>query len=292
MNTPALDAGSVIDQQRARRVETAAFLRDALPFIPGTVLELGTGQGTFVSRFESAVAIPYGDIPNFRRSTAPTHEGRLVAGRLGDATVLVMQGRLHLYEGHSWDDVAFPIRVAHELGVKRLVACNGGGSVNPYYRPGEIMLIRDHINLLWGNPLVGPVDPALGPEFVDMTDAYSPRLRKIAREVAGRAGIQVHEGVYVANLGRTFETPAESFMAYRMGGDIVGMSTVPEVIVARHMGMEVLGLSVVGNVAAGFSHEPLPTGAADLDMEPFEVLLDGVLREILPLPVPGHAGAA
>lgn len=289
MNISEPGASSVIDEHRARRAEAAAFLRGALPFIPNTVLELGTGQGAFVSRVTSDVAIPYADIPHFKRSTAPTHEGRLVAGRLGDVPMLVMQGRLHLYEGHSWNDVTFPIRVAYELGVQRLVACNGGGSVNPYYRPGEIMLIRDHINLLWGNPLVGPVDPTLGPEFVDMTDAYSPRLRRIVREVAGRAGIQVHEGVYVANLGRTFETPAESFMAYRMGGDIVGMSTVPEVIVARHMGMEVLGLSVVGNVAAGFSQARLPADVA-LDMEPFEALLEGALREILPLPVATEGG--
>jgi purine-nucleoside phosphorylase len=280
----AVETSSVLDEQRERRVEAAAFLRDALPFIPETLVELGTGQGGFAARMTRVAEVDFASIPHFKRSTAPTHQGRLIAGRLGDSGVLVMQGRLHLYEGHSWDDVTFPIRVAHELGMRRLVACNGGGSVNPYYRTSDVMLIRDHINLLWGNPLVGPVDPALGPEFVDMTDAYSPRLRKIARDVAGRAGIQLHEGVYVANLGRTYETPAESFMAYRMGGDIVGMSTVPEVIVARYLGMEVLGISVVGNVAAGFSQASLPTSAT-ANMGNFDDLLEGVLREILPLPI-------
>ena len=184
--------------------------------------------------------------------------GQLVWGKLNGAPLLVMQGRVHLYEGYGFNQVTFPIRVAHELGVQRLVVCNGGGSVNPYYRPHDVMLIRDHINLLWGNPLVGPNDPELGPEFVDMTDAYSPRLRQLARNVAGQLGITLHEGIYVANIGRTYETPAETFMAYRMGGDLVGMSSVPEVIVARHMGLEVLGISVVGNIAAGLRSRPYP----------------------------------
>ncbi|HEV8536338.1 MAG TPA: purine-nucleoside phosphorylase [Candidatus Limnocylindria bacterium] len=275
----------MIETRRERRREAARFLESRLGVAPRTLLQLGTGQGGFADRLSEAIEIPYRDIPHFKSSTAPSHAGRLVAGRLNGQPVLVMKGRLHLYEGHSWEDVTFPIRVAFELGVRRLVACNGGGSVNPYYRPGDVMVIRDHINLLWGNPLVGPNDPELGPEFLDMTDAYTPRLRRIAHSVAGRLGIQLHEGVYVANLGRTFETPAETFMAYRLGGDIVGMSTVPEVIVARHAGMEVLGFSIVGNLAAGLSREPLPTGLVSVGIPEFERLLGAVLDEVLALPV-------
>lgn len=270
-----------ITEARQRRRESAAFLREALPSIPSIVVELGTGQGAFADRLQDRVEVPYSQIPYFKVSTAPTHAGRLVWGALSGEAVLVMKGRLHLYEGYSWSDVTFPIRVWHELGIPRLVVCNGGGSVNPYFRPDDVMLIRDHINLLWGNPLVGPNDPELGPEFVDMTDAYSPPLRQLAHNVAGRLGIPVHDGIYVANIGRTYETPAESFLAYRLGGDVVGMSTVPEVIVARHMGMEVLGISVVGNIAAGFSKEPLPEQIESDPEQKFDRLLWGVLAEIL-----------
>lgn len=284
MGIPNEEREAIIERARQERKEAAAYLESALPSFPRTVVELGTGQGQFAERLEDRVEVPYGDIPHFRVSTAPTHAGRLVWGTLEGAELLVMKGRLHLYEGYSWKEVTFPIRTFGELGLRRLVVNNGGGSVNPYYRPGDIMLIRDHINLLWGNPLVGPVDPELGPEFVDMTDAYSPALRAIARNTAGRLGIPLHEGVYVANIGRTFETPAETFMAYRLGGDIVGMSSVPDVIVARHMGIEVLGFSVVGNVAAGLSMAPLPV---DFDADPerkFERLLAAVLGEIVKLP--------
>lgn len=277
----SVEVHTTVTAERQRRREAAAFLRDALPAIPRIVVELGTGQGAFADRLQDRVEVPYSQIPYFRVSTAPTHAGRLVWGSLGGEPVLIMKGRLHLYEGYSWSEVTFPIRVWHELGIPRLVVCNGGGSVNPYFRPDDVMLIRDHINLLWGNPLVGPNDPELGPEFVDMTDAYSPPLRQLAHNVAGRLGIQVHDGIYVANIGRTYETPAESFLAYRLGGDVVGMSTVPEVIVARHMGMEVLGISVVGNVAAGFSNAPLPENIEPDPEKKFDRLLWGVLGEML-----------
>jgi purine-nucleoside phosphorylase len=275
------DAVHPIEHARQMRREAAEFLRGALPSVPNTLVELGTGQGQFAERLEERTAIPYGDIPHFPVSTVPTHVGQLVWGKLNGAPLLVMQGRVHLYEGYGFNQVTFPIRVAHELGVQRLVVCNGGGSVNPYYRPHDVMLIRDHINLLWGNPLVGPNDPELGPEFVDMTDAYSPRLRQLARNVAGQLGITLHEGIYVANIGRTYETPAETFMAYRMGGDLVGMSSVPEVIVARHMGLEVLGISVVGNIAAGLSLAPLPEHVGSDPDQKFERLLGGVLEAML-----------
>jgi purine-nucleoside phosphorylase len=272
-----------LEHARRQRREAAAYLGTVLPSIPPLAVVLGTGQGQFADRLADRLEIPYGQIPHFCVSTAPTHAGRLVWGKLQGLPLLVMKGRLHLYEGWTWQEVTFPIRVLRELSIRRLVLCNGGGSVNPYYRPNDIMLIRDHINLLWGNPLVGPNDPELGPDFVDMTDAYSPRLRAIAQTVAGRLGIPMHEGVYVANLGRTYETPAESFMAYRLGGDLVGMSTAPEVIVARHMNLEVLGFSVVGNIASGFALAPLPVNIEPDPEAKFERLLEHVLSELLTL---------
>lgn len=273
-----------IEKQRQLRQAAAAFLKENLPSIPKAVVELGTGQGDLAESIEKEITIPYNQIPHFKQSTAPHHVGQLVFGRVKGKPVLIMQGRLHHYEGYTLQDVTFPIRVFHELEIKILVVCNGGGSVNPIYRVGEMMLIKDHINLLWGNPLVGPNDLDLGPKFVDMTDAYSPRLRAIARRFAANNGILLQEGVYVANIGPTYETPAETMMAYRLGGDLVGMSTVPEVIVARHMDMEVLGVSQVGNRAAGLHQGRLGEAGEDQEFvlnSNFEKLILGVLEEIL-----------
>ena len=272
-----------IERARKQRRQAADFLRKELPTIPGVVVELGTGQGGFVERVDERKTIPYSEIPHFSMSTAPYHAGRLVHGLIEGKHVLIMQGRLHRYEGYSFDEITFPVRVFHELGIGTLVVCNGGGSVNPLYRVGELMLIQDHINLLWGNPLVGPNDPELGVKFVDMTDAYSPKLRAVARRIAADEGITLHEGVYVANIGPTFETPAESMMAFRLGGDLVGMSTVPDVIVARHMGMEVLGISQVGNRAAGLHQGRLDEAEGGDEpqlAENFSTLLGKVLVEI------------
>ena len=269
-----------IEHARVLRREAAAYLRQRLPSIPRVVVELGTGQNDFADTLLDKVRIPYTDIPHFRSSTAPYHVGVLVHGQINGKPVLVMQGRLHLYEGYSWQEVTFPVRVWHELGIPIFVACNGGGASNPYYREGDLMLIKDHINLLWGNPLVGPNDPELGPEFVDMTDAYSPRIRRLAKRLAAELNIDVHEGIYVANIGRTYETPAETLLAFRLGGDIVGMSTVPEVIVARHVGMEVFGLSQAGNVAAGLCAGPLPDHGRPELAANFEKLLAAVVAAI------------
>ncbi len=274
----------LIKQQRRQRKEAAEYLNDKLPSIPTVMVELGTGQNGFTQAVEEVCTIPYKDIPYYKLSTAPYHVGKLVYGLIDGKAVLIMQGRLHLYEGYSFQDVTFPIRVSYELGVKTFVCCNGGGSVNPLYRTGDLMLISDHINLLWGNPLAVPNDPELGPRFPDMTDAYSPRLRAIARRIAAIEGIRLHEGVYVANIGPTYETPAETMMAYRMGGDLVGMSSVPEVIVARHMGMEVLGISQVGNRAAGLHQGMLEESKHDPQtfvLEAFRTLLWKTLVEIL-----------
>jgi len=264
--------------------ETSEFLRSKLVSIPKIVIELGTGQNGFANRVTDKHAIPYGDIPNFPISTAPYHIGRLVHGYVDEKPVLIMQGRFHLYEGYSFQQITFPVRVFKELGIEILVVCNGGGSVNPLYRVGDLMLISDHINLLWGNPLVGPNDPNKGPRFPDMTDAYSPRLRAIVRRIAANEGIRLHEGVYVANIGPTYETPAETMMAFRLGGDLVGMSSVPDVIVARHMDMEVLGISQVGNRAAGLHQgrlEESQNDPATYVNENFSNLLWKTLEEIL-----------
>jgi purine-nucleoside phosphorylase len=275
---------AILEQQRCMRQDAAAYLKDHLPSVPPAVVELGTGQNGFAMMMDQEVVIPYQDIPHFKLSTAPYHVGKLIYGKVEGKPVLVMQGRLHLYEGYSFQDITFPIRAFHELGVKILVCCNGGGSVNPLYRVGDLMLIADHINLLWGNPLAAPNDPELGVRFPDMTDAYSPRLRAIARRIAANEGIRLHEGTYVANIGPTYETPAETMMAYRLGGDLVGMSSVPEVIVARHMGMEVLGISQVGNRAAGLHQGLLVESKHDPStyvLEAFQTLLWKTLVEIL-----------
>jgi purine-nucleoside phosphorylase len=269
-----------LQQQKAMRKEAADFLKGRLPSIPQLVVELGTGQNGFAQHIQQEAVIPYTEIPHFKPSTAPFHVGNLVYGKLEGKPILVMQGRLHLYEGYTFQEITFPIRALHEAGVSILVACNGGGSVNPLYQVGDLMLIQDHINLLWGNPLAVANDPELGPRFPDMTDAYSPRLRAIARRIAANEGIRLWEGVYVANIGPTYETPAETMMAYRLGGDLVGMSTVPEVIVARHMGMEVLGISQVGNRAAGLQQGEIVHSKHDPNTHVLEGL-DRLLRMVV-----------
>lgn len=283
-NSSSANPEEYLQDQQHRRFEAAAFLRSQLPSIPKVVVELGTGQGDFAELLENKIIIPYSDISHFRVSTAPYHKGRLIYGCIQGKPVLIMQGRLHLYEGYTFQEVTFPVRVFHELGINVIVICNGGGACNPIYRVGDLMLITDHINLLWGNPLVGPNDSKLGPKFVDMTDAYSSRLRAISRRIAANSDIPFHEGVYVANIGPTFETPAETMLAFRLGGDLVGMSSVPDVIVARHMNMEVLGISQVGNRAAGLHQGKLEEAEGNHEIvlnENFSRLLWNVLVEIL-----------
>ncbi len=239
-------------------IEKAAdVLRQRMPAPPAIGLILGSGLGVLAEEIEEAVRIPYEEIPGFPVSTVEGHAGRLVYGRLEGATVVAMQGRFHYYEGYSLREVTFPVRVMKALGVRQLIVTNAAGGVNEQFRPGDLMIISDHINLLGTNPLIGPNDPELGPRFPDMTEAYSRRLRQLAKETAARLGVRVHEGVYVANTGPSYETPAEIRMIRTLGGDAVGMSTVPEVIVARHGGMEVLGISCISNMAAGMSDAPL-----------------------------------
>lgn len=237
--------------------QAAQFLKEKFPTPPQIGLILGSGLGVLADEIEQAIKIPYSDIPNFPVSTVEGHAGQLVYGQLEGATVVVMQGRFHYYEGYSFDKVTFPVRVMKALGVEQLVVTNAAGGVNESFEPGDLMIISDHINNMAGNPLIGPNDSSLGVRFPDMTEAYSKRLRQLAKDVANEIGLRVREGVYVANTGPAYETPAEIRMIRIMGGDAVGMSTVPEVIVARHAGMEVLGISCISNMAAGILDQPL-----------------------------------
>lgn len=238
--------------------ESAAFIRGRIgDFQPEILLILGSGLGYLGDLVEDAVAIPYGDIPHFAVSTAPDHAGRFVIGRLGGRRVMVMQGRMHIYEGYSAEQAAYPVRVARLLGVQGMIVTNACGAINTDYRVGEIVLLRDHIRLFDPDPLIGANLPEFGPRFCDMTYAYDPEYRDIARQEAGRLGMPLHEGVYFYFTGPQFETPAEIRAARILGGDVAGMSTVPEVIAAAHCGIKVLGFSLVTNMAAGVLEQKL-----------------------------------
>jgi purine-nucleoside phosphorylase len=240
-------------------VSLSAELDEAIRLIHGrTALRpaigvvLGSGLGAFADTLDDATAVPFREIPHFPASTVAGHSGALVVGRARGAPVAVMKGRVHHYEGYPLAEVVFPVRVLGRLGVRTLVVTNAAGAINPAFRPGELMILEDHINLL-GNPLIGPNEEALGPRFFDMSEAYDRPLREAAAAACSAAGVPCHRGVYIAVPGPSYETPAEIRMARTLGADAVGMSTVPEVIAARHMGMRVLGLSCLTNMAAGVS---------------------------------------
>jgi purine-nucleoside phosphorylase len=251
---------------------------------PEVAVVLGSGLGGFASALEDSVVIPYVDIPNFPRSTAIGHAGRLVVGKLGTVTVAAMQGRVHQYEGYSSREAAFPIRVLSRLGVRRLVLSNAAGGINPAYSKGALVLLSDHINLQGNNPLNGPNDDRFGPRFPSMSQAYDVRYRRIAQQAARELGYELPEGVYAALAGPSYETPAEIRYLRAIGADLVGMSTVPEVIVARHVGIGVLAISCVTNMAAGLAEgeinhdEVLETGERVRDT--FLALLTAILPKI------------
>ncbi|MGZ0053137.1 purine-nucleoside phosphorylase [Brevibacillus gelatini] len=237
--------------------EAVAFIEQKLAEKPTIGLVLGSGLGVLADEIENPVVIPYHEIPGFTVSTVVGHKGQLVIGKLQGKQVVAMQGRFHFYEGHGLDAVVFPIRVMKLLGVETIIVTNAAGGINESYEPGDLMLISDHINMTFRNPLIGPNDDELGARFPDMSEAYSKELRQLAHQVAAEQGIQLREGVYVGLLGPSYETPAEIRMLRLLGGDAVGMSTVPEVIVARHMRVNVLGISCISNMAAGILEQPL-----------------------------------
>jgi purine-nucleoside phosphorylase len=240
-----------------RAESAAAFIRSQTKLRPQIGLVLGSGLGSFADELSEAVRIPYAHIPTFPRSTAVGHAGQLVIGKSGDVPVAVMQGRVHLYEGYPASDVAFPARVLGSFGIRALVLTNAAGGINVEYGQGALVVLRDHINLQGQNPLTGANDERLGPRFPDMTYTYAKRYREIAAEEAKKLLIPVHHGVYAALAGPSYETPAEIRYLRTIGADLVGMSTVPEAIVARHMGMNVLAISCVTNMAAGIVDQPL-----------------------------------
>src|SRR5262245_56092083 len=239
------------------RVQAAArTIRDRSPRRPAAAIILGTGLGGLAKEIKAEAVIPYEEIPGFPLSTVEAHAGRLILGTLGGKSVVAMQGRFHRYEGYSLQQVTFPVRVMHALGAETLVVSNACGGMHPLWAPGDLMLIADHINLLGDNPLVGPNDDRLGPRFPDMSEPYSERLRAVARAVALERGITLREGVYVAVPGPNLETRAEYRFLRGVGADVVGMSTVPEVIVAIHGGMRVLGISIITDQCLPDALEP------------------------------------
>jgi len=232
-------------------------IRSRILNVPEVVVVLGSGLGSFVEPIRDAVEIPYREIPRWPVSTAPGHAGKLVSGLLGDTPVLVMQGRVHFYEGYSPEEIVFPVRVFGELGVPFYFATNASGGVSYGLSPGDLVVVHDHINLQGYNPLRGKNEDSWGPRFPDMTCAYDRELIRMAEDAALETGIQVKRGVYAAFPGPSFETPAEIRMLRVLGADLVGMSTVPEVIAARHIGMRVCVISCVANLAAGMTENPL-----------------------------------
>lgn len=235
----------------------ATFVRRRIGDVPDVALILGSGLGTFATTLTDAVSVPYGEIPHWPGTTVVGHAGLLVSGRVGARRVLALAGRAHFYEGHALPVVTFATRVLARLGVRTLIVTNAAGGINTRFSVGALMVMDDHINLMGTNPLIGPNDDRLGPRFPDMSAVYSRRLRALADEAARAIGLRIEHGVYLAVTGPSYETPAE-IRAFRvLGADAVGMSTVPEAIVARHMGIEVLGLSCISNMAAGMQDTTL-----------------------------------
>lgn len=238
--------------------ESALALRDRLKgFQPKVLLILGSGLGFLGDEVEDPIVVPYSEVPHMKYSTAPGHKGQFVFGRLGGQDVAVMQGRLHTYEGWDFDDVSYPVRVLRLLGAETLLVTNAAGAVNESFSAGDIMLITDHIKLFGVSPLCGPNVEEFGPRFPDVSNVYTNALQEVARKSAAEAGVALRQGVYMYFPGPQFETPAEVRMARILGADAVGMSTVPESIVASHCGMKVLGLTLCTNMASGILPQPL-----------------------------------
>ena len=244
---------------------------------------LGSGLGAFVDKVENKTLIPYNDIPNFKKVTVPGHDGTLVLGTVNGVEIVALQGRFHVYEGHELDDVVFPMRLMAKLGVDIVILTNAAGGVNLSYKPGDLVILTDHINLSGRNPLVGPNDDSMGPRFPDMSRAFHPELIEHIEAAGKELNIKVQKGVYAGVLGPTYETPAEIKMIRILGGDVVGMSTIPEVIIANHIGLKVCGISCVTNMGAGIvnqtlKHEDIKEEALKV-MDSFTALLNSAIKK-------------
>jgi purine-nucleoside phosphorylase len=291
MNAHASKSAAQTDEF-ARASRAGKFILSKTKLRPKVALVLGSGLGAFADELASATRIPYQKIPGFPRSTVAGHAGSLVIGKSGDVPVAAMQGRVHLYEGYSSREVIFPMRVLGRLGIRAVILTNAAGTINLDYSQGALVVIRDHINLQGKNPLVGPNDERFGPRFPDMSAAYSKRYREIALREANRLGLGVHEGVYAAMSGPSFETPAEIRYLKTIGADLVGMSTVPEVIAARQMGIRVLGISCATNMAAGILDQPLSHAEVLETGERVKSQFIALLREVIPQVAADLASAA
>ncbi|MGA8160157.1 MAG: purine-nucleoside phosphorylase [Acidobacteriaceae bacterium] len=272
-------AETIFDKANA----AAEFVLARTPLRPAVGIVLGSGLGAFAGQLDLPVAIPFEEIPHFPQSTVAGHSGRMVIGNVAGIPVVVMQGRVHAYEGYTSDEVTFAIRVLARMGVRRLVLTNAAGGINPGLHQGQLVLIADHINFSGRNPVAGQNDERFGPRFFDMSEAYSDRLRRLAHEAAHAMDFRLDEGVYLSVVGPSFETPAEIRAFRAMGADLVGMSTVQETIAARHMGIEVLGISCVTNMAAGIQQEPLSHEEVMETGRQVEAQLAELLSRIVPI---------
>ena len=264
--------------------EAAKYLRPLVPTETKIAITLGSGLGALADKIKATKIIPYTDIPHFPKSTAIGHKGNLIAGTLDGIPVLAMQGRFHYYEGYPMEKVTFHVRVFKLLGIETLFVSNAAGGLDRSFKVGDLMVIRDHINLL-PNPLIGANIEEFGPRFPDMTRPYDPTLRKIAREVAGDLGIKLQEGVYIGWTGPSYETPAECLFLEKIGGNAIGMSTVPEVIVARHAGLRVFGMSCITNESFNTSGDYVNDGddvvkQANAASERMSALFAGIIKRI------------
>lgn len=264
--------------------ESVKMIQSRVQTSPTIGLVLGSGLGMLAEEVEQPVKIPYGEIPHFPVSTVEGHAGQFVFGKFAGHDVAMMQGRFHFYEGYALEQVTFPIRVMKQLGINTLLVTNAAGGINTEWNPGDLMLIQDHMNFMFRNPLIGQNVDELGPRFPDMSSAYNRELRDLAKRAAERIEIPLREGIYIGLTGPSYETPAEIRMYRKVGGDAVGMSTVPEVIVANHMGLRVLGISCITNMAAGILDQPLRheevMETAERVKTTFSSLVRSIVREL------------
>lgn len=272
------------DQRIIEFNESSDYILQRCNQVPTIGIILGSGLGKLANKIETPTIIPYKDIPHFKTSTAIGHRGNMIIGRLGGKTVMAMQGRFHYYEGYTMQEVTYPVRVMHAMGIKKLMVSNAAGGINPTFKVGDLMLITDHINLM-PNPLVGKNIEEIGPRFPDMTRAYNQTMQKIAIDTATTLDIPLKQGTYVAGTGPTFETPAEYKFFGIIGGDAVGMSTVPEVIVARHCGIDVMGMSVISNEAHSITQDTINDGndvivAADKAADRMTLLFTNIIKQL------------